>query len=47
MVIELIRDSCREDNVSLLLVTHSMEIASQFERVERLEEINRVLTTMA
>jgi len=46
MVIELIRDSCREDNVSLLLVTHSMEIASQFERVERLEEINRVLTTM-
>jgi ABC-type lipoprotein export system ATPase subunit len=47
MVIELIRDSCREDNVSLLLVTHSMEIASQFERVERLEAINRVLTTMA
>lgn len=47
MVIELIRDSCREDNVSLLLVTHSMEIASQFERVERLEAINRVLTTLA
>jgi len=46
-VIELIRDSCREDNVSLLLVTHSMEIASKFDRVERLEEINRVLTTMA
>lgn len=44
-VIELIRDSCREDNVSLLLVTHSMEIASKFDRVERLEEINRVLAT--
>ncbi|HBJ34148.1 MAG TPA: ABC transporter ATP-binding protein [Planctomycetaceae bacterium] len=44
-VIELIRDSCREDNVALVLVTHSMEIASKFDRVERLEEINRVLVT--
>lgn len=44
-VIDLIRTSCREDNVSLLMVTHSMDIASQFDRVERLEAINRVLTT--
>jgi ABC-type lipoprotein export system ATPase subunit len=46
-VIDLIRTSCREDNVSLLMVTHSMDIASQFDRVERLEAINRVLTTTA
>ncbi len=44
-VIELIRNSCREDNVALVLVTHSLEIASKFDRVERLEEINRVLAT--
>lgn len=43
MVIDLIRNSCREDNVALLLVTHSMDIASQFDRVDRLEDLNRVL----
>lgn len=42
-VIELIRDSCRQDDVALLLVTHSRDIASKFDRVERLEELNRVL----
>jgi len=41
-VIELIRESCREDDVTLLLVTHSMELAGQFDRIERLEQINRV-----
>lgn len=46
-VIELIRNSCREDNVALILVTHSLEIASKFDRVERLESLNRVLATIA
>lgn len=41
-VIELIRDSCRSEDVSLVLVTHAMELAEQFPRVVRLEEINRV-----
>ncbi len=45
-VISLIRDSCREDNVTLLLVTHSMELASQFDRVEKLESLNRVLANV-
>jgi len=45
-VIRLIRDSCREDNVTLLLVTHSMELASQFDRVEKLESLNRVLANV-
>lgn len=40
-VLELIRSSCREENVSLVLVTHSPEVAAQFDRVERLEEFNR------
>jgi ABC-type lipoprotein export system ATPase subunit len=44
-VIDLIRSNCREDNVTLVLVTHSMDVASQFDRVERLETINRVMTS--
>jgi putative ABC transport system ATP-binding protein len=41
LVLKLIREACRENNVSLLLVTHSMEVAGQFERVERLSDFNR------
>jgi putative ABC transport system ATP-binding protein len=45
-VIDLIRENCRTDNVTLLLVTHSMEVASQFDRVERLETINRTMSAV-
>jgi len=45
-VLELIRDSCRDEGVALLMVTHSMEIASQFGRVEKLDEINRVFASV-
>jgi putative ABC transport system ATP-binding protein len=41
-IIDLIRGSCRDENVALVLVTHAPEIAAQFDRVERLEEINHV-----
>jgi len=41
-VLDLIRETCGEENVALVLVTHSAEVADQFERVDRLEEINRV-----
>lgn len=40
-VIELIRDTCREENIALVMVTHSMEVAGKFQRVDRLEEINK------
>ena len=40
-ILELLRDSCREHNVSLLLVTHAPEVANQFERVEKLADFNR------
>lgn len=46
-IIDLIRQSCDEEQVALILVTHAMEVASQFSRVDRLEEINRVATTQA
>ncbi|MDX1961932.1 MAG: ABC transporter ATP-binding protein [Pirellulales bacterium] len=39
-VIDLIRECCAQDQVSLLLVTHAPEVASQFERVVNLEELN-------
>lgn len=42
-VLELIIDSCREENISLLMVTHAMDVANRFERVEKLDEINRAL----
>lgn len=42
-IIDLIRDCCRQENIALLMVTHSMQIAEQFERVERLEGINQVV----
>jgi ABC-type lipoprotein export system ATPase subunit len=41
-VLDLIRETCREEKVALLLVTHAPIVAEQFERVEKLEELNRV-----
>src|SRR5438874_6816 len=40
-IVDLIRETCREEGVSLVMVTHSQEVAAQFERVDKLEEINR------
>jgi putative ABC transport system ATP-binding protein len=41
-VIDLIRESCSEENVAMLLVTHAAEVAEQFERIEHLEQFNHV-----
>ena len=46
-VIDLIRESCRAEKVSLLMVTHAMEVADQFERVDRLDQINRVVAEVS
>jgi ABC-type lipoprotein export system ATPase subunit len=46
-IIDLIREACREENVSLVLVTHATEVAGQFDRVDRLEEINQIKVTDA
>ncbi len=46
-IIELIQEVCREDIVAILLVTHSDEISKRFERVERLEQINRAIAIAA
>ena len=41
-IVDLIKETCEEFKVSLILVTHSMEVAEQFSRVDRLEDINLV-----
>jgi len=41
-VIDLIRETCEEEKVALLLVTHAPEVASQFSRAVQLEELNKV-----
>ena len=43
-VLQLLRDSCHENHVSLLLVTHAQEVAAQFDRVEKLADFNRPMT---
>jgi putative ABC transport system ATP-binding protein len=40
VVLDLIRNTCKDFNVSLLLVTHAMEVSRQFERVEQLATFN-------
>jgi putative ABC transport system ATP-binding protein len=45
-VVELLRGVCRDENVAMVLVTHSPEVSGQFERVEHLEELNRVMAAV-
>ena len=44
-VLALIRQTCHEENVALLMVTHDMRIASTFQRIEKLDELNRVFAS--
>ncbi|WP_164102132.1 ABC transporter ATP-binding protein [Candidatus Laterigemmans baculatus] len=44
-VIDLIRGTCTEEGITLLMVTHSSEVSEQFERVESLESLNRIFQT--
>lgn len=41
-ILRLIRDACRENKVSLLMVTHSTDVAARFDRQVNLSEFNRV-----
>lgn len=40
LILDLIRDTCRDHGVSLLMVTHSLEVAGRFQRVDRLQDFN-------
>jgi ABC-type lipoprotein export system ATPase subunit len=39
--LKLIRELCRENGATLLLVSHDRGVLGQFERVEKLRELNR------
>lgn len=41
-IVDLIRQICKEESTALLMVTHNMEVADQFDRVDRLDEVNQV-----
>lgn len=41
-IIDLIRHTCRDENVALILVTHTPEVATQFDRIDRLADINQL-----
>lgn len=40
LILNLIRDTCSEHNVTLLMVTHAMEVANTFSRIDRLSDFN-------
>jgi putative ABC transport system ATP-binding protein len=42
-IVDLIRETCREEGIALMIVTHTPEVANQFERIDQLEEVNHVL----
>jgi ABC-type lipoprotein export system ATPase subunit len=44
-IVDLLRETCREENVALLMVTHAPEVAEQFDRVDHLEQFNRAVVT--
>jgi ABC-type lipoprotein export system ATPase subunit len=46
-ILDLLRETCREENVALVLVTHTADVARQFDRVENLEEFNLVVRKQA
>ncbi|MEQ8853534.1 ABC transporter ATP-binding protein [Gimesia sp.] len=41
-ILKLLREACTQHQIAMLLVTHSQEVASQFERVETLTDFNKV-----
>lgn len=45
-IIDLVRETCQEENVALLLVTHTPEVSEQFSRVERLEDFNQAVAAV-
>jgi putative ABC transport system ATP-binding protein len=45
-IIDLIRESCEQEQIAMLLVTHAPEVARQFKRVERLDALNRAARPM-
>ncbi len=43
IIIDLIRRTCADEQVALLLVTHTPEVAEQFDRVDHLDRFNQAV----
>lgn len=41
-VLDIIRETCTEEHCALILVTHSLEVSGQFQRVEQLKNLNQL-----
>ncbi len=46
-IIDLLRETCAEEEIALVMVTHTQEVTSQFDRVDHLAEINQVRPSVA
>ena len=42
-IVDVIRQTCSEEQVALVLVTHTAEVAEQFDRVDHPEQFNRAV----
>lgn len=40
LILNLIKDTCTENEVTLLMVTHAMEVANTFSRIDKLQDFN-------
>ncbi len=45
-ILQLLRDACSQNQIAMLLVTHSQEVARQFDRVENLTDFNKIHATV-
>ncbi|HBT77839.1 MAG TPA: ABC transporter ATP-binding protein [Planctomycetaceae bacterium] len=43
-VIDMLRNTCEEEGVALILVTHAPAVAKQFQRIDQLTELNLVVS---
>jgi putative ABC transport system ATP-binding protein len=46
-IVDLICDTCHEEKIALVLVTHAGEVAQQFDRIDHLEQINQAIPAPA
>ena len=42
-IVDLIQNCCREENIAMVMVTHSVEVSKQFSRVDELNDINHLM----
>ncbi len=40
LILNLVKDTCKEHNVTLLMVTHALEVANTFNRIDKLSDFN-------